>query len=157
MPSTKSAGETVKEGGGGAVSVSNVLSGGGTGIITLWCRDLGLVGGDAWKLEWVHMGLLRQIIGQREKRKRERTWQSTIAEKFIKEAVIQSLGKYIDKRQKIVAEWVLLRPILEVCNKETGYEGGGRRWDPWWRQTAATKQLISTLKRVFYGGKVASL
>ena len=47
-----------------------------------------------------------------------------------------------------MVEWVALRPILEVVNKETGYEGGRRRQKPWWRQTAASKQLIATLKDI---------
>ena len=43
---------------------------------------------------------------------------------------------------------MVLRPILDVCNMETGYEGGGRRCDPWWRQPAARKQLSATLKDI---------
>ena len=42
----ESDGETVKEGGGGAISVRNVLSGGGPGSTTFWGGDLGFVGGD---------------------------------------------------------------------------------------------------------------
>ena len=42
----------------------------------------------------------------------------------------------------------MLRPILEVCNRETGYKGGGRRRDPWWWKTAARKQLSATLKYI---------
>ena len=34
------------EGGGGSVSVRNVLSGSGAGGVILWGRDLGFVGGD---------------------------------------------------------------------------------------------------------------
>ena len=45
-------------------------------------------------------------------------------------------------------EWVALRPILEVCDRETGYEGGGRIQDPWWRQTADRKKLSATLKDI---------
>ena len=41
-----------------------------------------------------------------------------------------------------------LRTILEVCDIETGYEGGGRRWGPWWRQTEARNQLSSKLKDI---------
>ena len=47
-----------------------------------------------------------------------------------------------------MVEWVALQPILEVVNKESGYEGGRRRQEPWWRQTAASKQLIATLKDI---------
>ena len=39
-----------------------------------------------------------------------------------------------------------LRPILEVINKETGYNGSGRLQEPWWRKTAARKQLSAKLK-----------
>ena len=42
-------------------------------------------------------------------------------------------------------EWVALCPILEVYDKEKGYEGGGRRREPWWRQTVAINQLSATL------------
>ena len=40
----------------------------------------------------------------------------------------------------------MLRPILEVCGRETGYEGRGRRREPWWRQTEARTQLSAKLK-----------
>ena len=35
--------------------------------------------------------------------------------------------------------------MIEVCDKDTGYEGGGRRRETWWRQTAARKELSATL------------
>ena len=47
-----------------------------------------------------------------------------------------------------MAEWVKLRPILEVCDRETGYEGGGRRREPWRRQTSARNQLGAMLKEI---------
>ena len=47
-----------------------------------------------------------------------------------------------------MTEWVALRPILEFCDRETGYEGRERRWYPWWRQTAARKQLSDTFKNI---------
>ena len=47
------------------------------------------------------------------------------AETVLEKAVNQPLETYIERRQAIVAEWVALRPILEVCDIETGYEGGG--------------------------------
>ena len=46
------------------------------------------------------------------------------------------LQYYINRRQATVAEWVALRPILEVCEKETGYEGGGSLHWQCWRQKA---------------------
>ena len=70
------------------------------------------------------------------------------AEKVLEKAGTQSLGNYIDRRQATVAEWVALRPILEIYNRDTGYEGGGRLWEPWWIQTTAIKQLSYTLKEI---------
>ena len=47
------------------------------------------------------------------------------AEKVLEKAGTQSLGTYIDSRQVTVVTWVALRPILEVCDRDTCYEGGG--------------------------------
>ena len=47
-----------------------------------------------------------------------------------------------------MAGLVELRPIIEVCDMETSYEGGGRRRDPWWRQTAARKEISATLENI---------
>ena len=55
--------------------------------------------------------------------------------KVIKEAVTQTLGAYIDNCQANVAEWLTLRPILDIFNKRqtmreeggTGSCGGGKR------------------------------
>ena len=41
----------------------------------------------------------------------------------------QSEMTYIGRRHKTVAQWVTLRPIFEVCARETGSEGGGHRRD----------------------------
>ena len=89
-----------------------------------------------------------QITGQKAKRQRDENCQSEAAEKVLKEAGNQSLGAYIDKWQATVAEWVALKPILEIFDKETGYEGGGRRREPWWRKTVDQKQLSATLKEI---------
>ena len=48
----------------------------------------------------------------------------------------------------MVAEWVALRSILEVCAKETGYEGGMRLRTQWWQHTAAERQQRTTLKDI---------
>ena len=49
------------------------------------------------------------------------------ADTVIEKAGTQILGTYIDRRQATVAEWVASLPILEVCERETGYKGGGAR------------------------------
>ena len=66
----------------------------------------------------------------------------------LEKAGTQPLGTCIDSRQATVAELVSLRPILEVCNRDTGYNGGGRRRVPWWRQKASRKQLSYTTKEI---------
>ena len=106
-----------------------------------------ILGAETWvllaavsrKLEGVHVGFLRQ---------RDGIWISEAAEKVLKEAGTQTLGSYIEKRQATVAEWVVLRPIPDICDRETGYEGWRRRYEPWWRHTADRKQLGATLKEI---------
>ena len=59
------------------------------------------------------------------------------------------LKTYIDKRKAKLVEWVALRPIFDICTKETGYEGGGDGvWDKWWRQAAAEQHLKAMLKEI---------
>ena len=36
------------------------------------------------------------------------------------------IREYIESRQATVVEWVTLRPVFEVCVKDTGFEGGGK-------------------------------
>ena len=45
-----------------------------------------------------------------------------------------------------MAQWVALLPLFELCVSETGYKGGGRRREVWWRQEATEKQLWVTLE-----------
>ena len=137
--------ETANERGGGPVSVSNVLSGSGAGGITIWGRYLGFSSEISQKMEGAHVGFLRKMTGKKVKRQRDGNWRIKALAKALKEARTQTLGAYIDKRQEMVAEWVTLRPILNICDRETGYVGGGRRRDPWRRQTAARKHLSTTL------------
>ena len=123
------AGETAKEGGGGAASVRNVLSGGCPGSITFWGGDLGLVGSYVLESGGGARGITKADIRAEDRAaewQRDGNWRSEAAEKVLREAVNHSLGAYIDKQKATVVEWVALRLILEVCNKDTGYEGGGR-------------------------------
>ena len=53
---------------------------------------------------------------------------------------------YIERRQEIVAQWLVLCPLFEVCEREKGYEGGGHRREAWWCQDAKEKQLWATLE-----------
>ena len=53
-----------------------------------------------------------------------------------------------------MAEWVALRPIFDVCARETDYEVGGRLRVPWWRQATAHKQLKVTVEGIFAAARV---
>ena len=74
------------------------------------------------KLEGGHVGFLIKLTRNNPKRQRDRTWRSESSTKVLKEARNQTLGAYIDKRQETVAEWVALRPMLEICDRKMGYK-----------------------------------
>ena len=86
-----------------------------------------LLGAETWvlseaiyrKMEGLHVGFLRQITGQRAVRREDENWRKVVSDKVLEKAGTQYLGNYIDRRQATVAEWVELRPILEVCDRET--------------------------------------
>ena len=40
-----------------------------------------------------------------------------------------------------MAQWVTLRPVLELCTGDKVYEGGGRRREAWWCLEATEKKL----------------
>ena len=100
------------------------------------------------KLGGVHVNFLRKIMEQKRKRLMDGTCRSEAASKVLKEAFTQTPGSYIDKRQAMVAEWVMLRKILDICDRETGYKGGGGRCELWWRKMASRKQLGATLEDI---------
>ena len=100
------------------------------------------------KLKGAHVDLLRQVTGMKERRIGDKTWTKEGTDRVLQAAGTKPLREYIDKRQATVAEWVALRPIFEVCAKKTGYEGGGKLHEPWWRQAAVEQQLEATLKNI---------
>ena len=51
------------------------------------------------------------------------TWRQVATEMVLDKAGTQPLGNYIERRQATMAEWVPLRPILEVFDIEICYEG----------------------------------
>ena len=53
---------------------------------------------------------------------------------------------YIGIIQGAMAQWVAMRPILEVCARDTGCEGGGLRREEWWRQEVPETQIRETLE-----------
>ena len=94
-----------------------------------------LYGLDMWVLleimernvEGIHTGFLCQTTGKPVRRLRYGT-QETPGEEGVQEAAgTQLAGIYIDSRQATLAQWVALHPLSEVCTRDTGYEGGGKR------------------------------
>ena len=47
-----------------------------------------------------------------------------------------------------------VRPIFDVCARDTGYEGEYRLWVPWWMQAAAHKQLKVTVEEILAAYRV---
>ena len=76
------------------------------------------------------------------------TWRKDGEERVLQATGTKTLREYIERRQGAVAGWVSLRPIFQICANETGYEAGGRARRQWWRQTAAERQLQTTLKDI---------
>ena len=90
------------------------------------------------------------LVGrQRAVQQKNRTWRQVAADTVLEKTGTQPLETYIERKQAIVAEWVALRPILELCDRWTGYDGGRRHQEPWWRKTSARKQLSAKLKEIF--------
>ena len=102
-------------------------------------RDLGFVRVDVQEAGGGTRGFPKAYNRIEYMQQKDGTCRKVAEYKFLEKAGTQYLGTYIDRRHATVAEWVALRPILEVCDIETGYKGGVRRREPWWRQTAATK------------------
>ena len=46
-----------------------------------------------------------------------------------------------------------LMPILEIFDREKGYEVGGGRCETWWQKTAAHKQLSATLEEILVAAR----
>ena len=88
----------------------------------------------AKSIEGTHMEFLQMITGKRTKKLGYGTWETPGAEGIREAARTQSDRIYIERQQATVAQWVTLYPLFEVCSRETGYEGGGRKRKVWWRQ-----------------------
>ena len=94
------------------------------------------------------MNFLPQVMGMKARRLGDETWRNEGDDRVIQEAGTKHLREYINRRQATVVKWVELQPILEVCTKETGYEGWGRLSEQWWIQTATEQQLKTRLKEI---------
>ena len=91
---------------------------------------------------------MRQVMRKKSQWLGDETWWEEGDDSVLQAVGTKHFREYINKKQAMLAEWVALRPIFEVCAKETVYEGGWRLREPWWQQAAAEQQLKSTLKDI---------
>ena len=97
-------------------------------------------------VESTHVGFLFNITGKRVRRQADGLWETSAAKEVLRVARMQSATTYIGRRKATVAQWVSLKLLLEVCAWETGYEGGDRKSQPWWRQGTAAEVLRTNLE-----------
>ena len=116
-PSMEPANKTSTDGGDGSVSVSNILSVSGSGNVNFWGGDLGFFRGNVQEDGGGACGVTQKGEGKDVQAAEGRTWINTAVERLLKEAGTHKLGTYIDGRNLAVAEWVALRPKLEVCDR----------------------------------------
>ena len=72
------------------------------------------------KLEGIHTEFLRYIIGKRGRRLSDGTWETHGSEGVQEAAGTQLTRTYKGRRKATVAQCVALRPLFEVCARETG-------------------------------------
>ena len=100
----------------------------------------------AKRIEGMHTEFLRMIMGKKSKQLGYGTWDTPGTEVIDEKLVTQLDRIYIEQRQETVAQWVALHPLFEVCARETGYEGGGRRRKVWWCQEARENNFVPLCK-----------
>ena len=108
-------------------------------------------------LEGLHVSFFQKVTQKQATWQRDKYWRQGMAEAVLQGEGTQLLQTYVDIRQARVMEWVPLRPILDVCARETGYEGGGRLRVPWWRQEAAENQLKIMVEAILEAARVQRL
>ena len=96
-------------------------------------------------VEGAHMGFLIYITGKLVLMVVDGTWETSGAVVVREAALTQSVIIYMGIRQSTGAQWVVLRPIFEVCVGENCYEGGGIKREAWWCPEAIEKQLRAIL------------
>ena len=96
-------------------------------------------------VESSHVGFLRHITGEWVIQQANGSWETSAAEEVLQAVGMQSVVTYIGRCQAKVAQWVALRPILEVCVWKTAYEGGDRKRRQWWKKGETAEALRTTL------------
>ena len=63
------------------------------------------------------------------------------------------MAKYIDCLQAIVTQWFSLHPLLELCARDTVFEGVGRTRLLYWRQVPTEEVLRKNLEELPMEGR----
>ena len=69
----------------------------------------------------MHVGFLRHITGKRSIWQSGGSWDTLAAKEVLQSVDFKSLAMCIGHQQAKIAQWVALRPLLEVFAWETGY------------------------------------
>ena len=77
-----------------------------------------------------------------------------MAEEVLHRAGAHTLRTYVVRIQATVAEKLYTQPIFDVCDQETGFEGGGRLWVIWWGQKDAEDQLRVAVEAISSSARV---
>ena len=94
------------------------------------------------------MGFLRQVKEVLEHNLGVDTWKMEGEERVLQATGTKPLQEYIERRQAIVADWVALLPVFNVCAKETEFEVRRRVQEQWWSQTVVEKQVKTTINYI---------
>ena len=84
------------------------------------------------RIAGLHMEFFQKVTGKQAKRRLYGTWCREVAENVLKATWTQGIQTYIDRCQKMVAQWVALRPIVgaDGVHRRRGGDRphGGSRW-----------------------------
>ena len=103
----------------------------------------------------VHTWVFQQVKIKRTKRWLDGTWRQEGAERALKAGGTHTTRTYIDKRQVIVAHWVDLRTIFEVCMQEGEVRKRGEETGPVVEADGGGYPIEGHVKRDFSGHKGA--
>ena len=95
--------------------------------------------------EGMYIGFFWKITGKRERRTATRTWETLADREMLQASRIKTEDNYIGHRKGMVAQWVVIILIFDVCAQEWGFGGGVKRRITWWRQEALYEFLWEIL------------
>ena len=78
-------------------------------------------------VEGNYVGLIYKITGKRERSQEYGAWETPAVEELIRSVGTHSEAKYLSRQNVTVVQRTALHPIIEVCARETKYEGEGSK------------------------------